>query len=103
MFTFTMFYLQTPTSRRNGSGPSQCQSTGAGGAVRRALSASVRTFSDDEGSGSKKERKASTGTRFTIYKVNKASRKKREKSSAKKERKATKTLAIVLGIYHLNS
>jgi dopamine receptor D2 len=29
--------------------------------------------------------------------VNKASRKKREKSSAKKERKATKTLAIVLG------
>lgn len=35
--------------------------------------------------------------RFTIYKVNKASKKKREKSSAKKERKATKTLAIVLG------
>lgn len=29
--------------------------------------------------------------------MNKASRKKREKSSAKKERKATKTLAIVLG------
>jgi hypothetical protein len=29
--------------------------------------------------------------------VNKASRKKREKSSARKERKATKTLAIVLG------
>lgn len=50
--------------------------------------------------------------RFTIYKVNKASKKKREKSSAKKERKATKTLAIVLGklivflfkrIYLLNS
>ena len=38
-----------------------------------------------------------TSSRFTIYKVNKASRKKREKSSAKKERKATKTLAIVLG------
>lgn len=37
--------------------------------------------------------------RFTIYKVNKASKKKREKSSAKKERKATKTLAIVLGKY----
>lgn len=35
--------------------------------------------------------------RFTIYKVHKASKKKREKSSAKKERKATKTLAIVLG------
>jgi dopamine receptor D2 len=31
--------------------------------------------------------------------VNKASRKKREKSSAKKERKATKTLAIVLGVF----
>lgn len=47
--------------------------------------------------GSKKEKKATTAARFTIYKVNKASRKKREKSSAKKERKATKTLAIVLG------
>ena len=50
------------------------------------------------GSGSsKKERKATAASRFTIYKVNKASKKKREKSSAKKERKATKTLAIVLG------
>ena len=47
----------------------------------------------------KKERKQATGARFTIYKVNKASKKKREKSSAKKERKATKTLAIVLGEY----
>ncbi|XP_071441635.1 dopamine D2-like receptor [Hetaerina americana] len=46
---------------------------------------------------SKKERKS--GSRFTIYKVHKASRKKREKSSAKKERKATKTLAIVLGVF----
>lgn len=36
--------------------------------------------------------------RFTIYKVHKASKKKREKSSAKRERKATKTLAIVLGM-----
>ncbi|KAG5886398.1 hypothetical protein JTB14_025573 [Gonioctena quinquepunctata] len=48
---------------------------------------------------SKKERKATAAARFTIYKVNKASRKKREKSSAKKERKATKTLAIVLGVF----
>ncbi|XP_014357553.2 dopamine D2-like receptor [Papilio machaon] len=49
---------------------------------------------------SKKERKASAATaRFTIYKANKASKKKREKSSAKKERKATKTLAIVLGVF----
>ncbi|XP_046486939.1 dopamine D2-like receptor isoform X2 [Neodiprion pinetum] len=48
----------------------------------------------------KKERKnASAGSRFTIYKANKASKKKREKSSAKKERKATKTLAIVLGVF----
>lgn len=51
----------------------------------------------DRTTGSKKERKATAAARFTIYKVNKASRKKREKSSAKKERKATKTLAIVLG------
>ncbi|CAL1679852.1 unnamed protein product [Lasius platythorax] len=48
----------------------------------------------------KKDRKnASSGSRFTIYKANKASKKKREKSSAKKERKATKTLAIVLGVF----
>ncbi|XP_043461646.1 dopamine D2-like receptor isoform X2 [Leptopilina heterotoma] len=51
-------------------------------------------------SSSKKDRKnASAGSRFTIYKANKASKKKREKSSAKKERKATKTLAIVLGVF----
>ncbi|XP_048483406.1 dopamine D2-like receptor [Plutella xylostella] len=53
-----------------------------------------------DGSTTKKERKASAATaRFTIYKANKASKKKREKSSAKKERKATKTLAIVLGVF----
>lgn len=51
-------------------------------------------------SSCKKDRKnASSGSRFTIYKANKASKKKREKSSAKKERKATKTLAIVLGVF----
>lgn len=52
------------------------------------------------GNGADKESKQyqTAGSRFTIYKVNKASRKKREKSSAKKERKATKTLAIVLGM-----
>ncbi|XP_017756894.1 PREDICTED: dopamine D2-like receptor [Eufriesea mexicana] len=48
----------------------------------------------------KKDKKnAVSGSRFTIYKANKASKKKREKSSAKKERKATKTLAIVLGVF----
>ncbi|XP_075976867.1 dopamine D2-like receptor [Anticarsia gemmatalis] len=58
------------------------------------------TFDLRDGSSSKKERKASAATaRFTIYKANKASKKKREKSSAKKERKATKTLAIVLGVF----
>ncbi|XP_044010065.1 dopamine D2-like receptor, partial [Aphidius gifuensis] len=41
----------------------------------------------------------SGSSRFTIYKSNKNSKKKREKSSAKKERKATKTLAIVLGVF----
>ncbi|KAK6645321.1 hypothetical protein RUM43_001597 [Polyplax serrata] len=46
-----------------------------------------------------KDQKSSIGSRFTIYKVNKASKKKREKSTAKKERKATKTLAIVLGVF----
>ncbi|XP_072948777.1 dopamine D2-like receptor [Epargyreus clarus] len=62
------------------------------------LEASVYDVRD--GSTCKKERKASAATaRFTIYKANKASKKKREKSSAKKERKATKTLAIVLGVF----
>ncbi|XP_043510934.1 dopamine D2-like receptor isoform X3 [Frieseomelitta varia] len=51
-------------------------------------------------SACKKDKKnAVSGSRFTIYKANKASKKKREKSSAKKERKATKTLAIVLGVF----
>ncbi|RVE46651.1 hypothetical protein evm_008724 [Chilo suppressalis] len=76
--------------------------------VSMALHTSVHSEDDHEasqydirdGSTSKKERKASAATaRFTIYKANKASKKKREKSSAKKERKATKTLAIVLGVF----
>ncbi|KAG8230262.1 hypothetical protein J437_LFUL013964 [Ladona fulva] len=67
--------------------PSQGMGAAAASAAGVGLSAAV---------ASKKERKS--GSRFTIYKVHKASRKKREKSSAKKERKATKTLAIVLGV-----
>ncbi|CAL4129720.1 unnamed protein product, partial [Meganyctiphanes norvegica] len=43
----------------------------------------------------KKDKKAAA--RFTIYKVNKASKKKRENKATKRENKATKTLAIVLG------
>ncbi|KAB0798990.1 hypothetical protein PPYR_06870, partial [Photinus pyralis] len=66
----------------------------------KTVSATVNSEIEQErSSGSKKERKASAAARFTIYKVNKASRKKREKSTAKKERKATKTLAIVLGVF----
>lgn len=56
-----------------------------------------RTPSVLSSAGKKDRKNASAGSRFTIYKANKASKKKREKSSAKKERKATKTLAIVLG------
>lgn len=52
---------------------------------------------------SKEMKQSAGGSRFTIYKVNKASRKKREKSSAKKERKATKTLAIVLGNFKIST
>ncbi|XP_078034300.1 dopamine D2-like receptor [Augochlora pura] len=60
-----------------------------------------RTPSVLSGSSTCKKDKKDTaaGSRFTIYKANKASKKKREKSSAKKERKATKTLAIVLGVF----
>lgn len=68
--------------------------------VKRSLSSMLRNGSEEDNSRcSKKDYKttAESNSRFTIYKVNKASRKKREKSSARKERKATKTLAIVLG------
>lgn len=70
--------------------------------VKRSLSSMLRNGSEEDNSRcSKKDFKtaAEGSSRFTIYKVNKASRKKREKSSARKERKATKTLAIVLGEY----
>ncbi|KAG8180271.1 hypothetical protein JTE90_013524 [Oedothorax gibbosus] len=40
-----------------------------------------------------------TKSRFNLVKRHKSSRKKRERASAKKERKATKTLAIVLGMF----
>ncbi|XP_071056187.1 dopamine D2-like receptor isoform X2 [Onthophagus taurus] len=76
-------------AKRNGAAPDTEMRT----AVTGVNSGSARS------TGSKKERKATAGARFTIYKVNKASKKKREKSSARKERKATKTLAIVLGVF----
>ena len=43
-------------------------------------------------------RPANKKSRFNLGRKNKSTRKKREKASAKRERKATKTLAIVLGI-----
>ncbi|XP_061717706.1 dopamine D2-like receptor [Cydia pomonella] len=80
--------------------------TSKNGGIEESRNASLAIRSEDEPDtvsqfgDCKKERKASAATaRFTIYKANKASKKKREKSSAKKERKATKTLAIVLGVF----
>ncbi|XP_067635670.1 dopamine D2-like receptor [Eurosta solidaginis] len=57
------------------------------------------TLSASSKTSSRKDKKGSQASRFTIYKVHKASKKKREKVSARKERKATKTLAIVLGVF----
>uniref|UniRef100_A0A1A9VX17 G-protein coupled receptors family 1 profile domain-containing protein n=1 Tax=Glossina austeni TaxID=7395 RepID=A0A1A9VX17_GLOAU len=57
------------------------------------------TLSTTSKTSSRRDKKPTQGSRFTIYKVHKPSKKKREKSSAKKERKATKTLAIVLGVF----
>ncbi|XP_062563629.1 dopamine D2-like receptor [Armigeres subalbatus] len=59
----------------------------------------LSTNSNSRDSTRKDKKSIQQPSRFTIYKVNKASKKKREKSSAKKERKATKTLAIVLGVF----
>ncbi|XP_075157990.1 dopamine D2-like receptor [Haematobia irritans] len=64
-----------------------------------ALSRNDSTLSATSKSSSRKDKKNIQASRFTIYKVHKASKKKREKTSAKKERKATKTLAIVLGVF----
>ncbi|XP_043288011.1 dopamine D2-like receptor isoform X2 [Venturia canescens] len=90
------------TTKKNGNGPSKqelkrLKSATALLPLQLARSPSVLTVT---GSCKNKDKKnASAGSRFTIYKANKASKKKREKSSAKKERKATKTLAIVLGVF----
>nr|XP_029728590.1 dopamine D2-like receptor [Aedes albopictus] len=72
--------------------------------VQQALSlnrndSTLSTNSNSRESTRKDKKSVQQPSRFTIYKVNKASKKKREKSSAKKERKATKTLAIVLGVF----
>lgn len=88
------------TTKKNGNGPGKqelkrLKSATALLPLQLARSPSVLTVT---GSCKNKDKKnATAGSRFTIYKANKASKKKREKSSAKKERKATKTLAIVLG------
>ncbi|XP_003700100.2 dopamine D2-like receptor isoform X1 [Megachile rotundata] len=92
---------QSSQSKKNGADPNKQE-------LKRLKSASTllplqlaRTPSVLSASSTcKKDKKnAAAGSRFTIYKANKASKKKREKSSAKKERKATKTLAIVLGVF----
>ncbi|KAJ1522994.1 hypothetical protein ONE63_002130 [Megalurothrips usitatus] len=80
--------------------PPQGKRNGAA-ALKRVLSGSLRKSQPDPPStsstkGSSKDTKES---RFTIYSKHKASRKKRDKSAARKERKATKTLAIVLGVF----
>ncbi|KAL1424669.1 hypothetical protein MTO96_019959 [Rhipicephalus appendiculatus] len=49
--------------------------------------------------GSMEDGPARKKSRFNLGRKHKSSRKKREKASAKRERKATKTLAIVLGVF----
>ncbi|XP_013773602.1 dopamine D2-like receptor [Limulus polyphemus] len=57
-------------------------------------------FSGNNGSHSKsKENIPKKKSRFNLGRKHKSSRKKREKAYAKRERKATKTLAIVLGVF----
>ncbi|XP_004925963.3 dopamine D2-like receptor [Bombyx mori] len=86
--------------KKNGKTAKLTDSRNVSLAIRSEEDLEASTLDLHDGATSKKERKASAATaRFTIYKANKASKKKREKSSAKKERKATKTLAIVLGVF----
>lgn len=51
------------------------------------------------GGGGIEASQARKKSRFNLGRKHKSSRKKREKASAKRERKATKTLAIVLGVF----
>ncbi|KAF2367904.1 G protein-coupled receptor rhodopsin-like [Trinorchestia longiramus] len=85
---------------RNGSGTSGTGVSDAGALCLTKASADARCGEETGDLLNKKERKAAAA-RFTIYKVNKASKKKREKSSARKERKTTITLAVVLGVFLL--
>lgn len=72
-----------------------------------AVKQSVGQTLQDNGNGQQAHNESSLVTkcsskkksRFNLGRKHKSSRKKREKASAKRERKATKTLAIVLGKY----
>ncbi|XP_052124471.1 dopamine D2-like receptor [Frankliniella occidentalis] len=85
-----MLKAPAPQGKRNGAA-----------ALKRVLSGSLRKSQPDPPSTSstKFSSKETKESRFTIYSKHKASRKKRDKSAARKERKATKTLAIVLGVF----
>ncbi|XP_034256891.1 dopamine D2-like receptor isoform X2 [Thrips palmi] len=88
-----MLKAPAPQGKRNGAA-----------ALKRVLSGSLRKGGPDPPSTSStkcstKDSKDNKESRFTIYSKHKASRKKRDKSAARKERKATKTLAIVLGVF----
>ncbi|XP_058797009.1 dopamine D2-like receptor isoform X2 [Phymastichus coffea] len=109
--------LATSTqTKKNGSGPSRHElkqirnigsllplqfgrsSTPSG----KASIGNISTTSVGSPNSSKKNRKnesSSSGSRFNLRKATKTSKKKGEKISVKKERKATKTLAIVLGVF----
>ncbi|XP_037073366.1 dopamine D2-like receptor, partial [Pollicipes pollicipes] len=84
-----------------GAGPRDSLLPKTAGAVKAQISGDNKLASKKTSACAMKDKKTKRGatSRFTIYKVNKASRKKREKNSAKRERKATKTLAIVLGVF----
>lgn len=62
-----------------------------------SVSHSGSTTGSTGGQAHPQHRPAKKKSRFNLGRKNKSTRKKREKASAKRERKATKTLAIVLG------
>lgn len=89
-YLFVDLLLQGPY-KRNGLNQVSTSDPKKGGAAGGGV---VRTGS---GGGESSKKLKPAASRFTICKAHKASRRKKEKSSAKRERKATKTLAIVLG------
>ncbi|RWS07412.1 dopamine D2-like receptor, partial [Dinothrombium tinctorium] len=76
-----------------------CEEENRNDETKQSMSTTCHSSTHQTNSGKERNIKPKKKSRFNLRRKQKSSRKRREIASAKRERKATKTLAIVLGVF----